>query len=211
MKKLILVLALLAAPVARADKLVLHGYGEGAIGASVPVSDDAYKKFAQATFKFSLRGGLELWLFKKFGFAPELQIDLFPIKTNDGTYRAVVNGTTVGVDTPFGRYRVLFGGRFIFDFGIGSAFARFLIGADYINGDESGTLFGVTVRSSFSSTAFTLQPGVGVNFRFLKYMTAGLSLDLPVAFHDVGRNDAAGIQKFDAIDIDILGTVGFRI
>jgi hypothetical protein len=208
---LLIMMMLLAAPVARADKLVMHGYGEGALGVSIPAGDSDYRNFASATFKFSLRGGLELWLFKRFGFAPEAQLDLFPVKTNDGTYRTVVNGTTIGVDTPFARYRFLIGGRFLFDFGIGAAYARFLVGADYLTGSEQASLGGFTIRTGFSSTAFTLQPGVGVQFRFLRFMTAGASFDLPVAFHDFGRRDAGGIQSFTAIDVDLLATIGFRI
>jgi len=212
MRSLIVSTMLLLSTAAHADRLVLHGYGEGALGVSVPAGDSTYRNFASATFKFSLRGGVELWLFKKFGFAPEAQVDLIPVKTNDATYRnTVINGTTYGVDTPYGRYRFLVGGRFLFDFGIGAAYARFLVGADYLTGSESGTVGPITVRENFSSTAFTLQPGVGVQFRFLKYMTAGASFDLPVAFHDFGRADAANIRSFTAIDVDLLGTIGFRI
>ena len=101
---------------AHADKLRLHGFGEGALGVSIPVADSSWNTFADATFKFSLRGGLELWLFQRVGFAAEAQIDFIPVKTDDGTYRP---NNLIRIDTPFSRFRFLFGGRFLFDFGMG--------------------------------------------------------------------------------------------
>jgi hypothetical protein len=215
-KLIVVVSLLLTVTSARADRLQLHGFGEGALGASIPVGDDDYRHFASATFAFSLRGGLELWLFKHMGFAPEVQIDFIPVKTNDDTYRGlVINGTRYGIDTPFGRYRFLVGGRFIYDFGFVAPYARFLVGADYLTGSEQvsidvGPLRG-NVRYDFSSTAFTLQPGIGVQFRFLRYAIAGLSIDLPVAFHSFGKSDAVGTNSFTAIDLDLLATIGFRL
>jgi hypothetical protein len=210
------VVALTTAAPARADRLQMHGFGEGALGAAIPANDLDYQHFASPTFVFSLRGGLELWLFKRFGFAPEAQIDLIPVKTNDDTYRGIViNGTRFGADTPFGRYRFLVGGRFLADFGVGATYVRFLVGADYLAGSEQLSVdlggFRANVRYPFSSTAFTLQPGVGIQFRFLRYAIAGLSVDLPVAFHSFAQPDLAGIRSFTAIDFDLLGTIGFRL
>jgi hypothetical protein len=214
MRTLLLTGVLLAlAPAARAERLEIHGYGEGALGVTIPVSDGNWKNFADPTFKFSLRGGVELDLLKKdkfgFGFAPEAQIDLIPINANGNTFR---NIGQITINASFGDYRFLIGGRFLFDFGIGAAYARFLVGADYLTGSETAAVGQFAGTANYSSTAFTLQPGVGVQFRFLKYGIAGVSLDVPVAFHQFGRNEpATGGGSFNAISFDILGTIGFRI
>jgi hypothetical protein len=208
-----------------ADEPLLRGYVEAALGASVPIADSNYRNFAQATFKPSLRGGLELRVFKRLAVAPELQLDIVPVKTNDSTYRPThLVGISDGVyvDTSFVRYRVLGGVRFILNFGVVAAFARFLVGVDYLNGSE-GEPFSVhgTGRMMYfslplSSTAFTVQAGIGVQFRFLKYGIAGLSIDLPTANHDFGfangypKRDLVNIHSLKALDVDLLTTIGFR-
>lgn len=187
----------------------VRGVVEADLGASIPAADSSYKKFADPTFKFSLRGGAELWLdartARHFGVMPEAQIDLIPVKTSDGTYRGLI-----GIDTPFGRFRFLFGFRALYDFGIGAAYVRFALGADYLTGTEQASFGTFTARTSFSSTAFTLEPGMGVHFRFLRYGIAGAYVGFPVAFHDFGRTDAGGVRSFTAVDVDLLATLGAR-
>lgn len=215
MRKLLAITAviLLAAPV-QAKQLTVVGIAEGAPGISIPVADSDYRRFASATFKLSLRGGAELWLSELIGVAPDLQIDLIPVKTNDGTYRS----GNFGVDTPFFRARFLVGARFLIALAKRlpfAAFFRFAVGADYLTGSETASFNIGPIRGggtlNLSSTAFTLEPGFGLQLRFLRYGAAGVYAGFPVAFHDFGRTDAANIRSFTAIDVDLLGFIGARI
>lgn len=181
---------------------------DAAIGVSAPVADSNYTTFADPTFKFSLRTGAELWLTHLIGVAPELTIDLFPVKTDDYTYRRIV-----GIDTPFARFRALAGARLLIAFpkDIGAFFARFGLGLDYLWGSEQGNVGPVLLRANFSSTAFTLEPGFGAQFRVTRWGVVGATLGFPVAFHDFGRADAANIRSFTAVDADFLVFFGLRL
>ncbi len=206
-------LLLLAAP-ASAKQLKVVGIAEGALGVSIPAADSDYRRFASPTFKLSLRGGAELWLSDLIGVAPDLQIDLIPVKTNDATYRS----GNFGVDTPFFRARFLFGARLLIALSRRfplDAFFRFAIGADYLTGSETASFNVGPIRGggtiNLSSTAFTLEPGFGLQFRFLRYGAAGVYAGFPVAFHDFGRADAGNVRSFTAVDVDLLGFIGARI
>lgn len=202
----------------------VRGFAEAGFGASVPLADDNYRKLAAASFKASLRGGLELTLSRWVKLAPELQIDLIPVMTNNSSY-APTPLTPSGIQTSFQRYRFLGGLRLLFDFGFGSAMVRFLVGADYLSGSEGlsavDQFTGEVLHFNYNYSSegrLTVQPGVGVQFRFLKYGIAGVSLDVPIAFHDFGLTwdrryvlfDAAGVNRFTAVDLDLLATIGFR-
>lgn len=217
-------LLVVSSSAARADRLETHGFVELAAGASIPELSKTYLDFASPTVKFSARGGLELWLVKSVGFAPEAQLDLMPLnqRNTDAVY---VRNVETGIDqfsmkSTFGRYRFLAGGRFLFNFGPGAAFIRILAGVDEITGNEEATKItsappqpGDPVtgrRFNFSSTAFTVQPGAGVHFIFVRHLVIGISIDVPIAFHDFGKPDLGGIQKFTSIDADLMGTLGYR-
>jgi hypothetical protein len=222
--KLALSLMLLVAssPAARADRLETHGFVEAAAGVSLPELGSRYQSFASPGFKPSVRGGIELWLIKAVGFAPELQLDVIPVnqRSTDAIY---VRNVATGMDTysmvsSFGRYRFLAGGRFLFNFGPGAAFIRILAGVDELSGSEKLTAIGMPAaggpvtgqRLNFASTAFTVQPGIGVHFIFWRHMIIGVSIDLPIAFHDFGKPDLGGVQKFNSVDADLMGTLGYR-
>ena len=66
----------------RADAKVferIEGLVDANIGVSIPVGDSNWNKFADPTFKLSLVGGAELWLNRRFGVAPYLQLDFIPV------------------------------------------------------------------------------------------------------------------------------------
>jgi hypothetical protein len=179
-------------------------------GVTIPVGDSDYNRFVDPTFKFSLRLGGEIWFSPQFGIAPEFTLDLIPIKTDDHTYRPF-NGA--GADTPFGRVRGLLGSRLLLGFPpYGAFFFRLALGVDYITGSEQASVGPFSASISFSSTAFTVEPGVGVQFKITRYGVVGLMIDFPVAVqHDFGKTDAGGIRKFTAVDIDLLFFIGARI
>ena len=204
---LALVMLLASAAPAGADKLKWNGLFDAAVGVSIPVGDSNYNRFADPTFKLSLRGGAEIWLTNRFAVAPELALDFIPVKTDDGTFRPA----GAGIDTSFFRFRVLAGARLLWNLGICALFARFGIGLDYITGSERASILGLNINLNLSSTAFTLEPGVGVQFHFLKYGIAGGTLGFPVAFHNFNKNDAANNSAFTAVDLDILAFAGARI
>jgi hypothetical protein len=209
MRARLIALALVMAPsVASAGKLKVQFLGDAALGVSIPVGDSTYNKFADPTFKFSVRAGAEIWLTDRIGIAPELTVDFIPVKTDDSTYRP---NTFVQADTPFSRYRVLAGARLLINFGIGAAFARFGLGVDYLTGYEQGSGFGATVRLNRSSTAFTGEPGFGVQFKVLKICMVGATVGFPIAAHDFGSADPFNIRSFTAVDADLLGFFGVRV
>jgi hypothetical protein len=206
-------LALSAAP-ARAEVTAGHlkiGFlVDVGTGVALPVSDSDYKNLADPSFKFALRAGVVLYLHPKFGFAPELEFDWIPINSNDKTF-----DSNPGVDARFHRVRFLAGGRFIVPFGIGSFYARLALGVDHITGNVKISypipIIGGTVGTnvSLSSTAFTIEPGLGVQFNVVKHLVLGFFLGFPIApNHDFGSGNSS--HPFTAVDVDLLAIVGAR-
>lgn len=178
-----------------------------ASGIAIPISDDNYTKLADPSFKLSLRAGVVFYVSRYFGVAPELQFDYLPVNSDDGTFKQN------NIDAKINRIRALAGGRFIVPFGFGSFYARVALGVDYITGDFSASAFGVTGSTSSSSTAFTVEPGVGVQFNIHRHIVVGLYMGFPIApSHDLAIT-VAGFDfhhDFDAVDLDLLATIGFR-
>jgi hypothetical protein len=222
--KLALSLMLLVAcsSAARADRLETHGFVEAAAGATIPELSSTYLKFASPSFKPSVRGGVEFWPIHAIGFAPEAQIDVMPVNfhANDPIYvRNVATGMdTYALNATFVRYRFVAGGRLLFNLGPGAAFIRVLAGVDELAGSEKATAVGAPTpggppsgqRFNFASTAFTVQAGAGVHFIFVRHMIIGVSIDVPIAWQNFGKPDLGGIQKFTAVDADLMGTLGYR-
>ncbi len=207
---------------AHADRLETHGFVEAAAGVELPQLSATYRSFASPTFKPSVRGGVELWLIHAVGFAPEAQLDVIPVNVHQNDPIFVRNVQT-GMDTyslaaTYGRYRVVAGGRFLFNLGPGAAFVRVLAGVDELSGSEKLTAVGTPTpggpptgqRFSFASTAFTVQAGAGVHFVFVRHLMIGISIDVPVAWHNFGKPDLGGVQKFTSVDTDLMGTLGYR-
>jgi hypothetical protein len=212
-------LVALGCTTARAEPVAVRGFVEAALGVAIPVGDAGYRRFASPTFAPSLRGGVELWVSRRWAVAPELQLDGMVVNTNDDTYRPLTfdGAPAYDVDTPFSRWRALAGARVVVDFGFGAAVARLLVGVDHLTGSEQATRLAWVSeadippqRFDFSSTGFTVQPGIGVQLRFARYGIAGLSLELPVAFQQFNREDAAHLRSFTTVDLDVLATIGYR-
>lgn len=207
---------------ARADCLETHGFVEAAAGVYIPELSSTYRSFASPEFKPSVRGGVELWPIRAIGFAPEAQIDIAPVNFH-ATDPIYVRNIATGMDTynvagTFLRYRFVAGGRMLFNLGPGAAFIRVLAGVDELAGNEQATAIGAPTpggpptgqRFNFASTAFTVQVGAGVHFVFVHHLMIGVNIDVPFSWQNFGKPDLGGIQKFTAIDADLMGTLGYR-
>jgi hypothetical protein len=181
--------------------------GDFVQGISIPLGDGNYRKFADPSYKLGIRAGAIFYIGNKFGVAPEGEFDYIPVNTNDGTYQ------NNGLDAIFNRVRFLAGARFIVPFGIGSFYARAMIGVDYITGSIGVIVLGNRISTGYSSTAFTFEPGVGVQFNVYKHLVVGLTTGFPIAAHDTGNNHPLpGLNNsaFTAVDIDFLAVFGVR-
>jgi opacity protein-like surface antigen len=176
-------------------------------GVTVPISDSDYKNFADPSFKIGVRLGAVLYLTDHWGIAPEGEFDFVPVEP-DKTDFPSSNGT-INVSTSIFRERGLFGARGIYNFGIGSVYARFVIGVDHIGASTSASVGGIGGSTDFSSTGFTLEPGGGVQFNIVRHLVVGFTTGFPIAFHDFGNGNNS--RKFTAVDIDFMGVVGLRL
>jgi len=170
-------------------------------GISIPIADSDYKNFADASYKLGLRGGVVFYVLRNFGIAPEGEFDFIPANSNDSTFQRN------GLDAQFYRERGLIGSRFIIPFGIGSFYLRAMFGVDHIGGTVSVTVLGNRISTDYSSTGFTFEPGVGVQFNIIKHLVIGFATGFPIATHDFGSNK----PHFTAVDVDFLAVVGFRM
>jgi hypothetical protein len=177
-------------------------------GVTVPIADSDYKNFADASFKIGLRAGAVLYITDRFGIAPEAEFDFIPLEP-DKTDFASLNGT-VNVSTSMFRERGLFGARYIFNFGIGSVYARTMIGVDHLGGTTTFAVGGLNQSSDFGSTAFTLEPGGGVQFNVVRHLVVGFTTGFPIAFYSVVLPGNVH-HSFTAVDVDFLGVVGLRL
>jgi opacity protein-like surface antigen len=205
----ILALLLATASVSRAhaDRLKIAFMGDFVSGIAVPLGDSNYKKFTDPSFKVGVRAGAIFYVHPRFGIAPEAELDWIPINTNDNTYQ------NNQIDAQFNRVRFMLGGRFIVPFGIGSFYARIGFGVDYITGSTAPT-FNIPLvgrlTTSFSSTAFGFEPGLGVQFNVVPHLVIGGAMGFPIASHNFG-NTGPLVTSFTAVDVDFLATIGLRI
>ena len=169
-------------------------------GVTVPIGDGDYKNFADASFKIGLRLGAVLYLTERFAIAPEGEFDFIPLEP-DKTDFPSSNGT-INVSTSIFRERVLFGARYIINFGIGSFYLRTMLGVDHIGGTTRGSVGGFG-----GSTGFALEPGAGIQFNVVKHLVVGFTTGFPIGFHDFGNNT----RSFTAVDVDFMGVVGLRL
>jgi hypothetical protein len=177
-------------------------------GVTIPISDDDYKNFADPSFKLSLKMGAIFYVSRHFGISAEGQFDWVPVNTDDDTYQKN------GINAQFNRIRFLGGSRFIIPFGIGSFYLRVALGVDYITGSLSASAFGVTASRDTSSTAFTFEPGFGVQFNVVRHLVVGVYTGFPIDSRQemvlaqaVGQTAAIA---FTPVDVDILGVLGIR-
>ncbi|HEY2748263.1 MAG TPA: outer membrane beta-barrel protein [Polyangia bacterium] len=176
-------------------------------GVTIPIADADYKNFADASFKLGLRMGAVLHITDRFGIAPEAEFDFIPLEPDKSDFPS--SSGTLNVSTAIYRERGLFGARFILNFGIGSVYARTMIGVDHIGGTTSAAIGGFGGSTDFSSTGFTLEPGAGVQFNVVRHLVVGFTTGFPIAFHDFGNGN--NDRHFTAVDVDFLGVVGVRL
>jgi hypothetical protein len=174
-------------------------------GISIPIGDGDYKRFADPSYKIGVRLGAVFYISRNLGVAPEGEFDFIPVNTNDATYQ------NNGLDARFYRVRFLAGGRVIVPFGIGSFYARVALGVDYLTGSIGIT--GLNFSTGYSSTAFTFEPGFGVQFNVYKHLVVGLTTGFPIAAHDTGNKPLVNLtnNSFTAVDIDFLAVLGVRL
>jgi opacity protein-like surface antigen len=191
-----------------------HGlYGAVDIGVSAPLADSRFTAFADPTFKVGMHFGWELALHKYFLLAPELNLDIMPVNTDDSTF----NANNAHFDATFTRVRFLVGGRFSLRFGKAEPFMRIGFGLDYIGGH---VLPPIGNQRDFSTTAFSFKPALGFQYEVAKYFLVGGELAFPIgAGHNFGqvdlyfngltqRNNAP--LQFTAADIEVALFAGFR-
>jgi hypothetical protein len=192
---------------ARAEKVSFMG--DFAAGVTIPISDNDYKNFADPSFKLSLKAGAIFYVSRYFGVSAEGQFDWIPVNTNDNNYQ------NRSIDASFNRIRFLGGSRFIIPFGIGSFYVRIALGLDYLTGSFTYKPAGVVVGSqSSSSTAFTFEPGFGVQFNVVRHLVLGIYTGFPIDSDQTITFAAGGggalTSTFKPVDVDILGVVGIR-
>jgi hypothetical protein len=178
------------------------------VAGSFPVADSDYTSFASPSVKLALHVGWELVVEERFLITPELTFDLVPVNTNDTTY------DSKGEDARFQRYRGMIGARFLVRLGVGELFARLAFGVDHLTGSITIAIPGFPpshLTSSFSSTAFGFEPGVGVQFAVIRHLVLGLMLSFPVASHDFGKSTSPlKPRAFTAADADLAAFAGMR-
>jgi hypothetical protein len=180
MRALVIALLIVAgfARPAEARRVDARFFMDFAPGIAVPIADAPWRAYTSPSFKFSLRVGAELWLARGFGIAGEVDLDPEPLITTDRVQ---------------GRFRGMVGFRLLFGFGIGAFFIRHAIGADYISRIPSGNILE-------AQAALAVEPGVGVQFRVIRHMVVGFTVDFPVGF----------FQSLTAVDVQFLGFLGAR-
>lgn len=147
-------------------------------GITVPIAGAGYAASTGPSFKFSLRTGAELWFNRVFGIAGDGDLGFSPMMSSGG---------------PTFRFRGLVGLRLLIGFRVGAFFIRQAIGVDYI----AGTLRSLSVLDGTSALA--VEPGFGVQFRFIRHGVVGFALDFPVGFFN-----------FLAADVQMLAFLGLR-
>ncbi len=177
---LLIALGGLATP-AEARRADVRFLFDAAPGITVPIADGDWRNFNSPSFKLSLRTGGELWFSRHFGIAGEIDTDLQPL---------LVTRSSADV-----RFRGLVGLRLLFGFRVGAFFIRQAIGVDLVgNGLRNGV--------KASEAALAVEPGVGMQFRFIRRGVVGFAVDFPIGFY--------GTPYF-AADVQFLGFIGVRL
>jgi hypothetical protein len=214
MRPLLLTLLLSRAAVADAvhvDFPYKGFFADVGLGVSVPIADGNYKQFADPTAVINLYAGWELALHKYFMLAPEIDLDLIPVNTNDGTF----NANNVHFNASFFRFRFLVGARFAARFGKAEPFLRLGFGVDYFGGS---VLPPVGNQRNFSSAGFAFKPSLGFQYEVAKYVVVGGEFSFPVSgqnFGDVAPffnalNVNNRVVQFTAADFELAVFAGFR-
>lgn len=154
-------------------------------GVAVPIADGNWQGTTDPSFKLSLRFGGELWFTRVIGMAGEVDLDLEPLM--------------VASDSADARVRGLVGLRLLFGFPrhIGAFFLRQAIGVDYISPNASD----VPLDVRDGQAALAVEPGLGLQFHFVRRGVVGFAVDFPIGFFD----------HLLAADVQFLGFIGARI
>jgi hypothetical protein len=209
-----LVLTLLLSRAALADAVHVDFPYKGffvdlGLGPTIPVAEDMYKRLADPTAVIGLYTGWELALHKHFMLAPELNLDLIPVNTNDATFN------NAGYNASFFRVRFLVGARFVLRFGKAEPFVRVGFGVDWIGGTVREPTAGF--QGAFASTGFTFKPAMGFQYEVARYVVVGGQFAFPVSgTHSLGNSyplfyslDVVN-NAFTALDFDFMVYAGFR-
>jgi hypothetical protein len=188
-----------AAILGTAGSAAAEGYIEGVVGAVVPLEEDDYADAVDEGLKLGLRAGS--------GLGPgafELAAD----------YTAFGGFEVLGSTYDFTRYRVLAGGRHRIGLDGAGKVALLLrvgVGVDVMSLHVTNDLFDFEQTETDAGIAAEVGTGFLVS---LGKVYVGGQLALPMAFHfdeddpdDPEDNDV----EYNAIDIDVLFTVGARI
>jgi hypothetical protein len=199
----VLAIALVAAPApARAAEEMKVGFMlDFTPGVAIPIGDSTYKHYFDASFQLGFRIGAVLYISRHFGIAPEGEFDFMPLTADSSQFPDYTHPSIF-------RERGLFGARFIIPFGIGSFYARFAMGVDHIGGNYTVNVGPFGASASVSSTAFAIQPGLGLQFNVIRHLVVGFATDFPIAWHNFTSSDN---NKFTAVDVDFLAVIGLRI
>jgi hypothetical protein len=180
-------------------------------GVAIPIADDDYKQFTDTSFKLSLRAGAVFYIHPRFGIAAEGEFAWVPVNSNDDNFQ----DQPVPIDARFHRIRFLAGARFIIPFGFGSFYLRAAFGLDHLRGSLTVRVAPFSGEFSASSTAFTFEPGLGVQFNVVRHLVVGVYTGFPIQtdqtlkFRVIGNTNYS--TTFQPIDVDILAVVGFRL
>jgi hypothetical protein len=201
-----------SAGVARAEKVAFMADLAG--GVTIPVSDDNYREVIDTSFKLSLKAGAVFYVHPRFGVAAEGQFDWVAVNTDDDYF--VRRYAPLSFDARFNRVRFLGGARFIIPFGIGSFYLRAALGVDYLTGSvTTPVVLGQSLTCNPSSTAFTFEPGFGVQFNVVRHVVLGVYTGFPIdSQQTLNCSFVNGVnisRQFTPVDIDILGVFGFRL
>lgn len=188
-----------AAILGTAGSAAAEGFVEGVVGAVVPIEEDSYADAVDEGLKVGLRAGS--------GLGPgafELALD----------YTAFGGFEVLGSAYDFTRYRALVGGRHRIGLdGAGKValLVRVGVGVDVMSLRVTNDLF--DFESTETDAGIAAEVGTGFVVSLGKVYVGG-QLALPMAFHfdeddpdDPEDNDV----EYNALDIDVLFTVGARI
>jgi hypothetical protein len=176
-----------------------------ALGPSFAIGGDDWRRFTNANFAASGRIAFPFWLSRQIGIGPELDLDGATVITMPPSVAGVQ------IDASFGRLRALLGVRVVVRAGAFSLFVRGALGVDYISGHESAALGTLGATVHLTSTALSIEPGIGVEWSPAPHFALGLSIAFPIGvnhrFADSGNSYG---NQFTAADLELLPFIGGR-